>query len=150
MLDGIARRFGARVAYVKPHGALYHRVVDDEEQAEAVLQGSGRLPVLGLAGSVLLQAAASAGRAVWREGFPDRAYTGAGYDGGLLPRDQEGAVLRDPGVIAARALEMARSGRFDSVCVHGDTPGAVDSARAVRVALEAGGIDVRPVPSTPR
>ncbi len=146
VLDAIARSAGVRVAYVKPHGALYNRVVDDEEQARAVLDASGDLPVLGLPGSLLLERAAAAGRAVWREGFPDRGYTDGAYGGRLLPRDRAGAVLHDAAVIAARAVEMARSGTVDSVCVHGDTPGAVASAQAVRAALEADGIDVRPVP----
>jgi 5-oxoprolinase (ATP-hydrolysing) subunit A len=142
VLGGIADRAGTAVRYVKPHGALYNRVVDDPAQAEAVLDGSGDLPVLGLPGSVLLARAEAAGRTVWREGFPDRGYTPSGR---LVPRGEPGAVLDDPAVIARRAVEMARSGRVDSVCVHGDNPGAVATARAVRDALEADGIDVRPV-----
>ncbi len=145
VLDGIARHFGIVVAYVKPHGALYHRVVDDEEQARAVLDGSGDLPVLGMPGGVLLSLAAERGRVTWREGFPDRGYTDGGFGGRLLPRDQAGALVTDPDEVAHRAVLMARSGEFDSVCVHGDSPGAVATARAVRAALEADGIDVRPV-----
>ena len=144
-LTRIARRAGLTVAYVKPHGALYNRVVHDETQARAVLDGSGDLPVLGLPGSALLALAAEAGRAVWREGFPDRRYTDGPWSGRLLPRDRPGAVLTDPDEVAARAVAMARSGEVDSVCVHGDSPGAVRTARAVRVALEIEGIDVRPV-----
>ena len=144
-LTRIARRAGLTVAYVKPHGALYNRVVHDETQARAVLDGSGDLPVLGLPGSALLELAAEAGRAVWREGFPDRRYTDGPWSGRLLPRDRPGAVLTDPDEVAARAVAMARSGEVDSVCVHGDSPGAVRTARAVRVALEIEGIDVRPV-----
>ena len=144
-LTRIARRAGLTVAYVKPHGALYNRVVHDETQARAVLDGSGDLPVLGLPGSALLELAAEAGRAVWREGFPDRRYTDGPWSGRLLPRDRPGAVLTDPDEVAARAVAMARSGEVDSVCVHGDCPGAVRTARAVRVALEIEGIDVRPV-----
>jgi UPF0271 protein len=142
VLGRIAAQAGTAVRYVKPHGALYNRVVDDEPQARAVLDGSGALPVLGLPGSVLLDLARRAGRAVWREGFPDRGYT---EDGRLMPRGQPGAVLDDPAVIARRAVEMARSGGVESVCVHGDSPGAVENAHAVRDALEAAGIDVRPV-----
>ena len=144
-LTRIARHAGLPVAYVKPHGALYNRVVDDEEQARAVLDGSGDLPVLGLPGSVLLDLAARDGRTVWREGFPDRGYPVGPWAGRLLPRDQPGAVLTDPDEVAARAVAMAQSGDVDSVCVHGDSPGAVRTARAVRVALETAGIDVRPV-----
>jgi 5-oxoprolinase (ATP-hydrolysing) subunit A len=144
-LTRIARHAGLPVAYVKPHGALYNRVVDDEEQARAVLDGSGDLPVLGLPGSVLLDLAARDGRTVWREGFPDRGYTDGPWTGRLLPRDQPGALLTDPDEVAARAVAMAESGDVDSVCVHGDSPGAVRTARAVRLALETAGIDVRPV-----
>jgi 5-oxoprolinase (ATP-hydrolysing) subunit A len=139
-LTGIAAAAGTRVSYVKPHGALYHRVVDDEQQARAVLDGSGALPVLGMPGSVLLALAVAAGRPVTREGFPDRAYTAAGR---LVSRDRPGAVLDDPELIAARAVQMAGSGQVDSVCVHGDSPGAVAAATAVRRALEAAGIAVR-------
>jgi UPF0271 protein len=142
VLQRVAEHARVRVTYVKPHGALYNRVVDDVDQARAVLDGSGVLPVLGLPGSVLLDLAGRAGREVWREGFPDRGYTD---DGRLVPRDREGAVLTDSAEVARRAVEMARSGAVDSVCVHGDSPGAVRTARAVRDALEAGGIDVRPV-----
>jgi UPF0271 protein len=140
MLDEIAREAGTRVAYLKPHGALYNRVVHDEEQARAVLDGSGHLPVLGLPGSVFLDIAVMLGRVVHREGFPDRAYT---PEGRLVPRDQPGSVHEEPDVIAARALEMARSGEVASVCVHGDSPGAVHSATRVRRTLEQAGLVLR-------
>jgi len=140
LLDEIARESGTRVAYLKPHGALYNRVVHDEEQARAVLEGSGDLPVLGLPGSVLLEIAATLGRLVHREGFPDRAYTS---EGRLVPRHEPGAVHSEPEVIAARALEMARSGEVASVCVHGDSPSAVDSAARVRRTLEQAGLFLR-------
>jgi UPF0271 protein len=140
VLEEIARACGTEVAYVKPHGALYNRVVHDEEQARAVLAGSGRLPVLGLPGSVILELAAALDRVVHHEGFPDRGYT---PEGRLMPRDQPGAVHHEPEVIAARALEMARSGAVASVCVHGDSPGAVVSATHVRRALESAGLVVR-------
>jgi UPF0271 protein len=133
-LAAIAEAEGTSVRYLKPHGALYHRVIDDEEQAQAVLAGSGALPVLGMAGAVVLDLARSAGRGVLLEGFPDRGY---GDDGRLLPRDQPGAVLSDSATIAANAVELART--VDSVCVHGDSPGAVGHARAVRRALEDAG-----------
>jgi UPF0271 protein len=133
-LSSIAAAEGIAVRYLKPHGALYHRVIDDEEQARAVLDGSGELPVLGMAGGVVLDLARSDGRTVLLEGFPDRAY---GDDGRLVPRDQPGAVLSDSDTIAANAVELARS--VDSVCVHGDSPGAVGHARAVRRALEGAG-----------
>lgn len=140
LLDEIARSCGTQVSYLKPHGALYNRVVHDEDQARAVLEGSGDLPVLGLPGSVFLQIAAAFGREVHREGFPDRAYT---RDGRLVPRDQPGAVHHEPSVIAERALEMARSGAVASVCVHGDSPSAVHSAAEVRRTLELAGLSLR-------
>ncbi len=133
VLSEIAAAAGTEVRYLKPHGALYHRVLDDQEQALAVLEGSGSLPLLGMPG-VLLDQAMTAGRAVLFEGFPDRGYDD---DGRLLPRDRPGAVLDDSGAIARRAVELAP--RVHSVCVHGDAPGAVDHARAVRAALEAAG-----------
>jgi UPF0271 protein len=140
LLDEIARACGTRVAYIKPHGALYNRVVHDEEQARAVLAGSGDLPVLGLPGSVLLAFAEELGRVAHAEGFPDRAYT---PEGRLVPRDQPGAVHHEPSVIAARALQMARSGEVTSVCVHGDSPAAVRSATEVRRTLETAGLVLR-------
>ncbi|MGH3587801.1 MAG: LamB/YcsF family protein [Pseudonocardia sp.] len=140
-LTAIAESVGTTVGYVKPHGALYNRVVHDPEQARAVLDGSGELPVLGLPGSVFLAQAASAGRRTHREGFPDRAYTPQGT---LLPRTEEGAVLHDPATIAARAVAMAESRDVDSVCVHGDSAEAVESATRVRRELEAAGFSLRP------
>jgi 5-oxoprolinase (ATP-hydrolysing) subunit A len=137
-LTAIAEAEGTSVRYLKPHGALYHRVIDDEEQARAVLAGSGSLPVLGMDGAVVLDLARTDGRGVLLEGFPDRAY---GDDGRLVPRDQPGAVLSDSDTIAANAVELART--VDSVCVHGDSPGAVDHARAVRRALEDAGWELR-------
>jgi UPF0271 protein len=139
LLTRIAGECGTVVAYLKPHGALYNRVVDDEEQARAVLAGSGSLPVLGLPGSVILRLAERAGRSAVEEGFPDRGYT---EDGRLVPRDQPGALVEGAEAIAANAVAMAAEVR--SVCVHGDSPGAVDAARAVREALESAGYDVRP------
>ena len=140
LLNDAALASGAQVAYLKPHGALYNRVVHDEGQARAVLDGSGRLPVLGLPGAAILRLAEEAGRAVHREGFPDRAYTAQGT---LVPRTEPGAVITDAQVIAARAVELAQSGDVESVCVHGDSPGAVASAEAVRRALETAGMSLR-------
>ena len=127
-LTEIAVSEGTLVSYLKPHGALYHRVRDDAEQAAAVLAGSGHLPVLGQPGA-LLDLAAEAGRATFREGFADRAYRGDR----LVPRDEPGALIEDVAAIAAQALDLAP--QVDSICVHGDSPGAVDAARAVRRAL---------------
>lgn len=132
VLSAIAESEGVDVRYVKPHGALYHRTRDDAEQAGAVLAGSGRLPVLGMPGALLAQAA-QAGRATLSEGFPDRAYDGDR----LRPRERPGAVLTDGEAIVRQALELA--GTVRSLCLHGDNPGAVAHARAVRAALESAG-----------
>lgn len=139
-LSDVARAAGAEVAYLKPHGALYHRVVEDELQAAAVLAASGSLPVLGLPGSVLLELAAAAGRLVVPEGFPDRAYTPAG---GLVPRTEPDALVHGAERVAANAVELVAAATVRTVCVHGDSPDAVASARAVRRALEESGHDVR-------
>ncbi len=141
LLSAIAEEQGGSVAYVKPHGALYNRVVDDEDQAAAVLRGSGTLPVLGLPGSVILRLAADAGRTCVPEGFPDRGYTD---EGRLVPRDQPGALVEGAEAVAANAVEMADARAVRSLCVHGDSPGAVAAAAAVRAALEAAGHVVRP------
>jgi UPF0271 protein len=136
-LSSIAAAAGTSVRYVKPHGALYHRVIDDEEHAGAVLAGSGDLSVLGMPGA-LLSGAEAAGRVVFLEGFPDRGY---GPDGRLVPRGEPGALIEDEAAIAAQAAELAPS--VHSLCLHGDSPGAVAYAGAVRRALEALGWSLR-------
>ncbi|MGY2065472.1 LamB/YcsF family protein [Blastococcus sp. SYSU DS0619] len=156
-LDGIARTAGGRVSYVKPHGALYNAVVHHADQARAVVAAVAGydtgLAVLGLPGSALLVGAAAAGLPTVAEGFADRGYA---PDGTLVPRGAAGALVHDPAAVAERAVRMALDGtvvavdgstvRVDvrSVCVHGDTPGAVGLARAVRGALEAAGVRVGP------
>jgi 5-oxoprolinase (ATP-hydrolysing) subunit A len=133
VLAAIAASEGTAVRYVKPHGALYHRVTDDEEQADAVLAGSGDLAVLGFPGSRLLDLAAAAGRATYLEGFPDRGYGGHG----LLDRSEPGALLEDDLAITRQAVRLAPT--VDSLCLHGDSPGAVSHAHAVRRALAGAG-----------
>ena len=149
-LDGLARVAGGRVRYVKPHGALYNAVVHHEQQADAVVEAVRRydpsLAVLGLPGSVFLDAASAAGLRTVREAFADRGYTAAGT---LVPRREAGALLDDPDAVAARMVGLVRDGTVtavdgsqvaieaDSICVHGDSPGAVGMARAVRDALVA-------------
>jgi len=140
MLAEAAAAAGGTVGYLKPHGALYNRVVHDEEQARAVLAGSGTLPVLGLPGGALLRVAEAAGRVVHREGFPDRGYT---PEGTLVPRGEPGALVEDPAEIAARAVALAEAGGLSSVCVHGDSPGAVEAATRVRAALVDAGFTLR-------
>ncbi|MDE9365287.1 LamB/YcsF family protein [Luteipulveratus sp. YIM 133132] len=154
-LDGIARTCGSRVRYVKPHGALYNTVVTHEEQAQAVVRAvhdlDPTLPLLGLPGSALLARAERAGLRTVREAFADRAYTA---EGTLVPRSQEGAVLDDPRAVAERVLRLVTGGTVrsvdgmdvavdaESVCVHGDSPGAVRMAQAVRDTLAENGVDV--------
>jgi UPF0271 protein len=140
-LSEIAGRAGTRVAYVKPHGALYNRAADDEDQAVAVLRGSHELPVLGLPGSALLRLASARGRVVVPEGFPDRGYT---PEGRLVPRTEPGALVHGADRIAANAVALVEGGVVRTVCVHGDSPDAVAAAQAVRRALTAAGHPVRP------
>jgi 5-oxoprolinase (ATP-hydrolysing) subunit A len=156
-LDGIARAEGGKVGYVKPHGALYNRAVRDPDQAAAIAAAISaydpRMPLLTLPGSEAARVAAGAGLAVVAEGFADRAYR---PDGTLVPRGQPGAVISDPARAAARAAQiatdhvlLAEDGRevkvpVRSLCVHGDTPGAVALARAVREALERAEVRVAP------
>ncbi len=156
-LDAFCRQEGARVRYVKLHGALYHRAGRDKDVARAVanalVQFDSELVVLGMEGSALLQAAAAAGLGVAREAFADRAYQ---PDGRLLPRSEPGAVLDDVDLIAERAMRMlvdrhvvAVDGtrvivRADSLCVHGDGPRATAIVRALRHRFDAEGITVAP------
>ena len=150
---------GADLRYVKPHGALYHAVTTDREQADAVARAVadhaaqlGRaLPVLGLPGEIEA-AAAAVGLPFVREAFLDRGYL---PDGTLVPRGRPGALLADPDLVAARAVRLATAGVVEAVdgsavradaaslCVHGDSPAAVLMARAVRAALDAAGVEVR-------
>ena len=154
-LQALAGTAGTAVRYVKPHGALYNAIVTDRAQARAVVQGVREvdpgLPLLVLPGSVVAQEARTAGLRVVTECFADRAYTG---EGTLVPRRVAGAVLHDPALVAARVVRMAVDrtvesidGRVvpvdaESVCVHGDTPGAVAIASAVRGALTEAGVRV--------
>jgi len=156
-LDGLARVEGVRVRYVKPHGALYNTVVSDEVQAAAVVAAvaayDGSLPVLGLPGSALLRLAAAAGLRAVPEGFADRGYLASGA---LVPRTRPGALVTEPDLVAQRAVRMAVAGTIlaidgseiacavESLCVHGDTPGAVDLATAVRAALTGAGVPLAP------
>ena len=156
-LDGLARVEGTSVRYVKPHGALYNAIVRNEEQAAAVVEAvtayDPRLAVLGLPGSSWLSLAAEAGLTTYREAFADRAYT---PEATLVSRREPGAVLHDPELIAARCLRIARGEPIeaidggeitvaaDSICVHGDSPGAVAIAETVRDRLRADGIALAP------
>lgn len=150
----LARAAGTTPSYVKLHGALYNQAAADGRTAVSVVEALAPfgLPLLALAGSTLVDVARSAGMTVFSEGFADRAYT---EDGALVPRQLPGAVLEDPEAVANQALDLAHgrvrtpSGssvevRIDSICVHGDTPGALDMARRIRRRLEDSGVSVRP------
>jgi len=155
-LQAIAAASGTTVSYVKPHGALYNTIVTDREQAAAVVEAvhlvDATLPVLGMAGSAFFDEANRRGLRTVAEAFADRAYR---PDGRLVSRREPGAVLQDPAAIAERVATMVTSGQVtaidgsrikvsvESVCVHGDSPGAVQIATAVRDRLKAGGADVR-------
>ncbi|WP_009477537.1 MULTISPECIES: LamB/YcsF family protein [Rhodococcus] len=156
-LDGLAQVSGSAVAYVKPHGALYNAIVHHREQARAVVAAVSAydetLPVLGLPGSVFLEEAEKAGLRTVTEAFADRAYT---PEGTLVPRTTDGAVLHDPAVVAERVRRLVVDHTLEavdgtvlavtaeSVCVHGDTPAAVEMATAIRSLLDAEGITVEP------
>jgi UPF0271 protein len=155
-LDGLCRVAGTRVRYVKPHGALYNAVVHHTAQARAVVDAvrdfDRALPILGLPGSELLRAAERAGLRAVPEVFADRGYTPSAT---LVPRTEPGAVLHDPGEVAQRVLQIVTDGTVrsvsgedvavtgESICVHGDSPGAVEMATAVRTALADAGVTIR-------
>lgn len=134
---------GRTVRYLKPHGALYHAVARVENQARAVVDAAcelDMLPVLGFPGSVFLEIAAAEGLRTFAEGFADRRYRD---DGSLVPRGEPGAVLEDPEEAAEQAVRLAREGVVQSLCLHGDSPGAPAMAAAVHGALQRAGFEVR-------
>jgi UPF0271 protein len=159
-LEAIARSEGVRLHHVKAHGALYNMAARHAALAEAIAgaiaQFDRDLVFFGLAGSSMLEAGRRAGLTVAAEGFADRAYE---PDGSLTPRSIPGAVIHDLHEVVDRAVRMVRDSRvtarngadvllrIDTICVHGDTPGAADLARALRQGLEASGVQVRPMGS---
>ncbi|MCW5638754.1 MAG: LamB/YcsF family protein [Rubrivivax sp.] len=156
-LQGLARAAGTRVRYVKPHGALYNTIAHDERQASDVIAAmqaaDPQLTLLALAGSPLVELARARGVAVVAEAFADRAYND---DGSLVSRRLPGAVLHDPDAVAERMLQWVERGELtsisgrpvrieaDSICVHGDSPGAVEMARRIRARLAAAGVPLAP------
>ena len=156
-LQGLAQAAGTRITYVKPHGALYNTIAHDSAQAldviTAIRDVDANLALVALAGSPLVRWAQDAGLRVVAEAFADRAYTPQGT---LVSRREPGAVLHDSALVARRMLRLVKDGVVEaidgslvhlgaqSICVHGDSPGAVEMARAVRKALEADGVAVRP------
>ncbi|MGB3593085.1 MAG: 5-oxoprolinase subunit PxpA [Ornithinimicrobium sp.] len=155
-LEAMCRVAGTRVRYVKPHGALYHAVVDDEEQARALVEAisayDSSLPLMGQTGSASLRRAAAAGMSTVTEAFADRGYT---TQGRLIPRGREGALLQDPQEVARRMVRLATEGVIEaedgndihvdarSICTHGDSPGAVGMATSVSEELTRAGVTLR-------
>lgn len=156
-LAGVCAAAGARLRYVKPHGALYNRAARDAAAADGIARAvrgvDASLVLLGLAGSELIRAGERAGLSIAREAFVDRAYRA---DGSLVPRAERGAVLSDIATVAERALRMVRDREVeamdgtalrmeaDSLCVHGDGPEALALVVAVRARLERAGVEIAP------
>ncbi len=154
---GLAQAAGTKVTFVKPHGALYNTIAHDKRQAQAVIEGmlaiDKKLVLVALAGAPLIDWAETAGLRTVSEVFADRAYM---PDGQLVPRSREGSVLHDPKEIASRMLHLVKEGtvkaidgstirlKADSICVHGDSPGAVSMAAELRKLLESSGVTVQP------
>jgi len=155
-LQALAQAAGAQIRYVKPHGALYNTIVHHEVQAQAVVDGvrafGGDLPLLLLPGSIALAKAEAAGLRGVAEAFADRAYN---PDGTLVSRREPGAVIHDTDTVVGNMVRLAQTGKItavdgstitveaESICVHGDTPGSVAMAAAVRAGLESAGVTVR-------
>ena len=155
-LQALAATAGTSVRYVKPHGGLYNAIVHNTAQARAVVDAvkavDPALPILGLPGSEVLRLAEAAGLRAVTEAFADRAYN---PDGTLTSRSQPGSVLDDPDAVATRVLQMTTGEAIravdgsslkidaESVCVHGDSPGAVAMAVAVKRALDDAGITIK-------
>ena len=135
-LDAVVRRLGAAIVHVKPHGALYNVAVRNEEVARAIAHGvaqwNPRVTLFGLAGSPMLDVWRAMGMAVAAEAFADRRYEA---DGTLRSRRFPDALITDPREAAAQALRFAREGKAQTICVHGDTPGAIEILKACREAL---------------
>ncbi|WP_416637219.1 LamB/YcsF family protein [Pseudomonas sp. OHS18] len=155
-LQALATAAGTRVRYVKPHGALYNTIAHDTRQALAVIEAvravDARLVLVALAGSPLIELARREGLTCIAEAFADRAYTPQGT---LVSRREAGAVLHDAEQVAQRMLRLVQSGEVeaidgsitrveaDSICVHGDSPGAIQMAREVRQLLEQSGVSLQ-------
>lgn len=156
-LQGLAKATGMTVTYVKPHGALYNTIAHNKRQAlaviEAILAVDPHLVLVALAGSPLITLAKEKGLHVIAEAFADRAYHA---DGSLVSRKKEGAVLHDPQLVAQRMLRLVQEGGIesiegiftpieaDSICVHGDSPDAVNLARSVKEILVNHGVEIKP------
>ena len=156
-LDGLAKVAGSKVNYVKPHGALYNTIASNAAQAAAVIDAikmyNPALVLVALAGSPLVAQAKAAGLTVVSEAFADRAYNS---DGSLVSRRLAGAVLHDTDFVAKRVVAMLKNGgvdsidgvftpiQADSICLHGDTDGALEMSAAIKAELLKNNIQVRP------
>lgn len=145
-LAAIAAEYATSIVHVKPHGALYNQAVHNRDLARAIANGVARFDrgvvLVGLAGSPMLDEFRAAGFRVAAEAFADRRYE---PDGTLRSRKFDDALIRDPAAAGAQALRIAKEGRAQTICIHGDTPGAPKIAETVASMLQAGGVSLRPL-----
>jgi UPF0271 protein len=144
ILMAIAKEEGVTLTHVKPHGALYNQSAKDVELASAIARAIKRISVdlilVGLAGSRSLEAGREMGIRVVAEGFPDRGYN---IDGSLMSRLLPGAIIESPEEVAKHAIELVKTRRMDTLCLHGDHPNAAKNAKMLREVLEKNGIEIR-------
>ena len=144
ILAGTCAELGTRLSHVKAHGALYNMAVRDRRVANAIAQAvvctDSSLTLVGLPESEIIAAGAAAGLRTAREAFADRAYR---PDGTLVPRSEAGAVIHDPAEVLARVVTLAQRPNVDTICVHGDTPGAATLAARIRAVLEDANFELR-------
>jgi len=147
-LANIAAQEGIRLPHVKPHGALYNIAVRDRRVSDAIARGvvavDRSLILVGLPGSELVAAGRAVGVPTAGEAFADRAYRA---DGTLVPRTEPDSVIEDPTEVVARVVSLAERPGVDTICVHGDTPGAAELASKIRAALEAANFQVKSLSS---
>lgn len=148
ILAAIAQEEGVTLTHVKPHGAMYNQAAKDIELANAIARAvktsSVDLILVGLAGSRSIEAGRAMGLRVAAEGFPDRGYNA---DGSLMPRLLPGALIESPEDVARHALELIKTGRMDTLCLHGDHPRAAENARLLREVLTQNGVEIAPLRS---
>ena len=144
ILMAIAKEESVTLTHVKPHGALYNQSAKDIELATAIARAvktsSVDLILVGLAGSRSVEAGREMGIRVAAEGFPDRGYNA---DGSLMSRLLPGAIIESPEEVARHAIELVKTGRMDTLCLHGDHPNAAENAKLLREVLEKNGVEVR-------
>jgi len=144
ILAKIAKEEGTALTHVKPHGALYNQAAKDIQLASAIARAvkaiSVDLILVGLAGSRSLEAGRELGIRVASEGFPDRGYNA---DGSLMSRSLQGALIKSPEEVAQHAIELVRTGKMDTLCLHGDHPNAAANAKMLRDVLEMNGVEVK-------